>query len=77
MPDRRNRLAFPAQILATAIIVGVLVWVAHLVRSEEDSAMFDEAAQQTRLYFEGAARGVKASEQGGEAPPVKVERKKQ
>ena len=74
MPVRPNRRLLPVQILTTVLIVAVLIGAAHLVSSGEDSAMFDEAAQQTRLYFEGAARGIKASDQAHEAPRVPVDR---
>lgn len=53
-----NRLSFPAQILTTGIIVGALVWAARSASSEEDSRAFDEAAEQTRVQLEGAARGI-------------------
>ncbi|MDE2874321.1 MAG: hypothetical protein OXU69_01520 [Gemmatimonadota bacterium] len=59
MSNRKpNRLSFPAQILATGIIVGALVWAARSASSEEDSRAFDEAAEQTRYQLEGAARGI-------------------
>ena len=62
MPNGRNRLPFPAQLLTTAIIVAALVGAARLASSEEDSEAFDEAAEQTRFQLEGAARGVVAAD---------------
>jgi len=62
MPNGRNRLPFPAQLLTTAIIVAILVGAARLASSEEDSRAFDEAAEQTRFELEGAARGVVAAD---------------
>ena len=73
MPDRRNRLSFPAQILTTAIIVAVLVLAAHLSSSEEDSKAFDRAAEKTRLQIEGAARGVKVDAPVDDKTQVPVE----
>ena len=62
MPNGRNRLPFPAQLLTTAIIVAILVGAARLASSEEDSKAFDEAAEHTRFELEGAARGVIAAD---------------
>ena len=75
MPSKRNRLPFPAQILTTAIIVGAFVGAARLASSEEDSRAFDEAAEQTRFQFEGAARGVGAAGPADDEIRVPLERR--
>lgn len=72
-PNRHNRLPFPAQILTTAIIVLAFVGAARLASSEEDSRAFDEAAEQTRFQFEGAARGVGAADRANDEIPVPLE----
>ena len=74
MPNRLNRLPFPAQILTTAIIVAALVGAARVASSEEDSRRFDEAAEQTRFQFEGAARGVGPADPADDEIEVPEER---
>ncbi|MYC91477.1 MAG: hypothetical protein F4X15_08415 [Gemmatimonadetes bacterium] len=74
MPNGRNRLPFPAQLLTTAIIVAALVGAARLVSSEEDSGAFDEAAEQTRFQLEGAARGVVSPDTADHETRVPAER---
>jgi len=69
------RLSFPAQILTTAIIVAVLAGAARLASSEEDARAFDEAAEQTRFQFEGAARGVEAARPADDESQVPLERR--
>ena len=75
MPNRPSRLPFPAQILTTAIIVVAFVGAARLASSEEDSRAFDEAAEQTRFQFEGAARGVGAADPADDEIQLPVERR--
>ena len=74
IPNRRNRLPFPAQVLTTAIIVFALAGAARLASSEEDSRAFDEAAEQTRFQLEGAARGVEAADPAADDPQGPAER---
>ena len=74
MSNRKpNRLSFPAQILMTGIIVGILVWAARSASSEEDSRAFDEAAEETRFQFEGAARGVNRVDDAGDGAGQRAE----
>lgn len=57
--DRSSkRLPFPLQLLVTGIIVAALAWAARLASTPEGASAFDEAAEETRFEFEGAARGV-------------------
>ena len=74
MPNRRNRLPFPAQLLTTAIMVAALAGAARLASSEEDSRAFDKAAEQTRFQLEGAARGVLAADTADHETRVPAER---
>ena len=75
LPNRRNRLPFPAQLLATAIMVAALAAAARLASSEEDSRAFDEAAEQTRFQLEGATRGVVAADSADGEIQVPAERR--
>ncbi|MCY3612599.1 MAG: hypothetical protein OXH51_13805 [Gemmatimonadetes bacterium] len=75
LPNRRNRLSFPAQLLTTAILVAALAGVARVASSEEDSRAFDEAAEQTRFQLEGAARGVVAADSADGETQVPAERR--
>ena len=68
------RLSFPAQLLATAIIVAALCGVARLSSSAEDARAFDEAAEETRFQLEGAARGVTADDPVVDESQMPVER---
>lgn len=52
------RLRFPLQLLVTGVIVAALAWAARLASTPEGASAFDEAAEETRFEFEGAARGV-------------------
>ena len=74
MPNRRNRLPFPAQLLTTAIMVAALAGAARLASSEEDSRAFDEAAERTRFQLEGAARGVLAADSADDETQAPAER---
>ena len=58
MTNKTRWFPLPAQLVATAVIVFVLVGAAQMASSDADATLFDEAAEQTRLQFEGAGRGV-------------------
>ena len=47
---------------------------ARLASSEADARAFDEAAEQTRFQFEGAARGVEAAHPAADDLHESVER---
>ena len=51
-----------------------MVAAARWASSEEDAKAFDEAAEQTRFQFEGAARGVEAADPATGDLQVPVER---
>ena len=55
-------------------MVGALAGGARLASSEQDARAFDEAAEQTRFQFEGAARGVEAADPAADDLQVPVER---
>lgn len=55
-------------------MVAAMVGAARLASSEEDARAFDEAAEQTRFQFEGAARGVEAAHPAADDLQAPVER---
>ena len=55
-------------------MVVAMVAAARWASSEEDAKAFDEAAEQTRFQFEGAARGVEAADPATDDLQVPVER---